>query len=180
MDTSRNAVHYFRGHEYPLTPPRLLIPPPSTNLLDSKLPLNLLPPLLLLEILPEPLDLLAHALLALLALSLLIHGAPAHNPRNDFRGIYVLELVVGNFAVDVEGLGHGVGVIGQWHELGNAVVDGGGGRVGKREKEGFGEGEGGAEDDGVDVLSRLAWVISWEGDGLLCIAARRGRARRRS
>jgi hypothetical protein len=32
------------------------------------------------------------------------------------------------------------------------VVDGGGGAIGEGEEEGFAEGEGGAEDGGVDVL----------------------------
>lgn len=122
-----------------------------TNL-KPKLPLNLLPLLLALQLLPEPLDLLAHALLALFALSFLIQRAALHDPGHNLGGVDVLELVVSDLAVDVEGLGDGVGVVSERHELGDTVVDGGGGRVREGEEEGFGEREGRAEDDGVNVL----------------------------
>lgn len=60
--------------------------------------------------------------------------------------------MVSDFRVDVEGLGDGVGVEGEGHEGGFAVVYGEGLGVGERVEEGFAEGEGGAEDGGVDVL----------------------------
>jgi hypothetical protein len=41
------------------------------------------------------------------------------------------------------------------------VVNGRRGAVGEGQEEGFGEGEGGAEDDGVDVLVWSAYVLSW-------------------
>jgi hypothetical protein len=88
--------------------------------------------------------------------------------------------VVSDLAVDIEGLGDGVGVVGEWHEFGDAVVDGGGGGVGEGEKEGFGEGEGRAEDDSVDVLGMLAGDGGVDVGCLPCIAVHTGRAQRRS
>lgn len=142
--------------------------------------LNLLPLLLALQLLPEPLDLLAHAFFTLFALSFLIQRAALHDPGHNLGRIDVLELVVSDLAVDVEGLGDGVGVVGEWHELGDAVVDGGGSGVGEGEEEGFGEGEGRAEDDGVDVLGVL--VVGGDSDVhcIPCTAVHTDRARRHS
>jgi hypothetical protein len=119
---------------------------------EAKLSFNLLSPLLALKLLPEPLHLFTHAFFALLTLPLLIHGPTLHDSRHNLRSIDVLELVICDLAVDVEGLGNGVGVVGQGHEFGDAVVDGYWGRVGEGEEEGLGEGEGRAKDDGVDIL----------------------------
>jgi hypothetical protein len=129
--------------------------------LDAKLPLDLSPPLLPLHLLPDLLRLLRRALLALLALPFLIQRPALHDARHNLRSVHVLELVICDLAVNVERLGDGVGVVGQRHELGDAVVDGDGRAVGEREKEGFGEGEGGAEDGGVDVLD-IMLVYGWE------------------
>lgn len=128
------------------------IKPHHSTRLQAKLTLNLLPPLLPLHLLPNLLHLLRHSLFALFALSLLIQCPPLHDARNNLGRVYILKLVVFNLAVDVEGLGDGVGVEGEWHKGGFAVVYGDGFRVRKRVEEGFAEGEGGAEDDGVDVL----------------------------
>jgi hypothetical protein len=72
--------------------------------------------------------------------------------------------VVSDFAVDVERLGDGVGVEGEGHKGSFAVVDGEGLRVGQCVQEGFAEGEGGAEDGGVDVLGLLVWDERGVGD----------------
>lgn len=133
----------------------------NTHPLNSKLPLDLAPALLALQILPQALGLLGGALLALAALALLEAGAALHDAGDDLGGVDVLELVVCDLAVQVQGLGDGVGVVGQRHELGDAVVDGRGRAVGERQQEGFGEREGRAEDGGVDVLGGL---VGW-GDG---------------
>jgi hypothetical protein len=106
--------------------------------------------------LPHSLFLLTHALLALLALPLLEHLPALHNPAHNLRRIHVLELVIRNLLVDLQSLGNGVGVVGEGHELCDAVIYGGdgvgGGVVGEAEEEGAREGKGRAEDDGVDVL----------------------------
>src|SRR5690242_6894083 len=124
--------------------------------LNPKLALNLPPPLLALHVLPQLLGLLAHALFALFALALLVQRAALHDAGDNLGGVDVLELVVGDLAVEVEGLCGGVGVVGERHELCGAVVDGDGGAVGEGEQEGFGEREGGAEDGGVDVLGGVS------------------------
>jgi hypothetical protein len=124
----------------------------ATQSSDSELPLNLLSLLVTLKLLSDPLHLFAHALFALLALPLLVQGPALHDARDNLGGVDVLELVICNLTVDVEGLGDGVGIVCQRHEFGDAVVDGCGGGVREGEKESFGKGERRAEDDGVDIL----------------------------
>jgi hypothetical protein len=116
------------------------------------LTLDLFPSLLAFKFLSEFFNLFTHALLALLALSLLVHGSALHDSCDDFGGVDVLEFVVSDLAVNVERFGDGVGVVGEGHELGDAMVDSGRGGVGKCEEECFGERERRAKDDGVDVL----------------------------
>lgn len=110
-----------------------------------------------LKLLSQFLYLLAHTFLALFTLSLFVHGSALHDSRDYFGSIDVLEFVVSDLAVDLEGLGDGVGVVGERHEFGDAVVDGGWGGVWEGEEEGFGEGEGRAEDDGVNVLACISF-----------------------
>lgn len=73
--------------------------------------------------------------------------------------------MVGDLAVDAEGFGHGVGVVGQRHEFGDAVVDGGGSGVGKSVEEGLGDGEGGAEHYRMDVLRCVSLQGMSKGSG---------------
>jgi hypothetical protein len=147
---------------------------------NAKLSLNLLPSLLALKLLSQSLDLFAHTLLALFALPLLIHGPTFHDSGYNLGGVDVLEFVVRNLAVDVEGLGNSVGVVCEGHELGDAVVDSGRGGVGEGEEEGFGKREWGAEHNGMNVLSRVRRHRGECEESLLCIAKRTDHARRRS
>lgn len=123
--------------------------------LKTKLALNLLPPLLPLEFLSNLLRVFGDALFTLLALSLFVQCSTLHDSCYDFGGVDVLEAVVGDFAVDVQGLGDGVGIELEGHEGCFAVVDGERFRVGQCMEEGLAEGEGGTEDDGVDELGLL-------------------------
>jgi len=66
--------------------------------------------------------------------------------------VHILEFVVRDLAVDTHSFGWRVGIIGQGHEGGDAVVDSVGGSIGKGNKEGTGKGEWRAEDNGVNVL----------------------------
>lgn len=63
--------------------------------------------------------------------------------------------MVGNLTVNVHRLGDGIGVELEGHKGGFAVVDGEGLRVGQCLEEGLAEGEGRAEDGGMDVLGLL-------------------------
>ena len=126
--------------------------------LQPKLPLHLPPTLLPLQFLPLLLRLLCDTLFAFGSLSLLVCGSRLHDALDDLARIHVLKAVVRNLFVDAEGLRWGIWVVGEWHEGGDSVVNGGGRTVGHGSKEGFGEGEGSAEDDGVDVLVLLVGV----------------------
>lgn len=106
----------------------------TTSLLKAELSFDFLPLLFSLQLLPELLNLLSCAFLALLALSLLIHDPALHDPGHNFCSVDVLEFVIGYLAVDVQILGDGVGIVGEWHEGSDAMVHkwervGGGGIV---------------------------------------------------
>lgn len=91
--------------------------------LETKLPLNLFPPLLPLQLLPELLHLLPNAFLALFPLPLLIQGPAFHNPCYNLGSIDILEFVVSDLAINVQSLGDSVGIVCERHEGGYAVVD---------------------------------------------------------
>lgn len=126
-------------------------------LLGRRFSLGLLLLLLLFENLALAGGRLAGGLDTLGSLARLVHLAALHDAVDDLPRVDVRELVLTDLAVDAERLGGGVGVVGEGHELCRAVVDGVWCAPGKVGKVGLCGGEGGAEDDGVDVLAELAW-----------------------
>lgn len=132
---------------------------PKHHLLNTKTLLHLTPPPLqllnlqfLLQLLPSPNSLLTNTLNTLNPLPFLIHRPRFQYPLNNLPSIHVLKIMLWYFFEDFEVSGVGVWVVLGWHEGGGAVVDYAWLAVGEGGEVGGCWCEGGAEDEGVDVL----------------------------
>ena len=124
-------------------------------MLETKLALDLPPPLLALHFLAQLFCILGDGLFALFALSLFVQSSALHDASDNLGGVDVLEAMVANLVVDVHGLGHGVGVELEGHKGCLAMVDGQGRGVWECVEEGFAKREGCTKDGGMDVLLGL-------------------------